>query len=140
MKKKKHAVRNAIIKLLVILIIAQWTASHLALWENTEGFDITKIFNAMDYMGVSPFDFKTFVIFTEFATMSYSIVYVIVMLILVNMLIKTDVPRGDADVRGKEQGSNHFMSKEEIMTYKKSRMTPTFEYSSDVRQIAKTKH
>lgn len=124
--------------LIILLLMTQWLASHLSLWESDIGsFNILQLLSVSDYLGVFPFIPKVFFNFFAIKKTSYIVVYSCLLIFQIFSIFKIERPKGDKAIKGIEYGSNHFMSKTELSEYKKTRTTKDFPYSRDCRIDAK---
>jgi len=122
---------------LFMLLITQWAASHLSLWEKDIGeFKLESILSAGKYFGINPFKPRLFLNLYSFAKISYIVVYFCFFLLFLYILMDYKKPRGDSRMKGIEHGSNHFMTKEEVEKYKKTRVTKDFPYTRDCTKKA----
>ena len=132
-KKKKISIWT-ISYLIILLLMSQWFASHLSLWERSIGsFDILQLSSVVNYFGIVPFIPKIFFNIFALKKTSYLVVYSCFFIYQVLSSLKVERPKGDKATKGIEYGSDHFMSKVEIAEYKKERMTKDFPYSRDCR-------
>lgn len=118
MKKKKS---KHIPLLIMLLVLAQYTAAHVSGWLIEVGeWDIVQINGLFGYFTSHPFDI------TSFHLMAYVLVYGICACIYFRTLFKQEAPR--AEMKGIEHGSNDFMNWDEKKEFLEKRVTPDYPY------------